>query len=587
MLMKIMRGLLDVPARALRGRRERQFLQALQPARSQFDQRRYQEAIDSCINLIERGLAVGRAHHLCGRAFLELNCSEDALRHLSAAVAADPAFPEAQRDLALAQVAAGHLDAAEQSMRRAIALRPGDVEYRLSLLGILEAGKKTDDAVAELLAAIDLAPGRFDLVFKAFGEVSDLGMFPEALRIAEQAMLDFGESVDTLRMLASARYGCADMEGAASACRKAIAYGERPDLYVTLGSALFALGCVDEAIDSYRRALERAPDFADARFHLGLIDLMRGNYRDGWDGFEQRFRRARRKAVRECSPAWDGSPLTGKRLLVMREQGLGDEIMFSSCYSQVIGDARHCGIECDPRLQRLFSRSFPGATFHPLEDLNTTEQTDPWATVDARVYAGTLPVFLRRSAGDFPGHRGYLKPDPDRVAEWGGRLLKLGPGLKVGLSWRGGTVFTHRNRRTLSLEELSPVLSVAGVHWVNLQYGNRAGEISGIRALSGVDIVDWPEAVDGDYDETAALVSALDLVISVCTSVVHLSGALGKPVWVMTARVPEWRYGLEVSSMPWYPSARLFRQREQGAWNTVIDQVQHALTKQVEAAGPV
>jgi len=583
MLKKILMGMLDAPVRAMHNRRKRRFMQELQPALAQFEQKKYLEVIGACKSLIAEGRASESASHLCGRALLALGRSDEALGYLTAAVAAEPDFAEALSDLASAQAATGDLGAAEDSMRRAIALRPSDIDYRLDLIRMLEAAKKANDAVAELLVVLELAPNRFDLAFKAFGEVSDLGMFSEALNIAEQALLEFGESVDTLRMLASARYGCADMEGAVSACRKALAYGDRSELYVTLGSALFALGRVDDAVAGYQRALELAPDSPDAGFHLGLIDLMRGNYGKGWNGFDQRFRRARRKTARPCNPAWDGSSLTGRNLLVMREQGLGDEIMFASCYPQLIEYARYCVFECDPRLHKLFSRSFPGAAFHPLEDLNTTEQTDPGVLVDARVYAGSVPRHLRRSVQEFPAHQGYLKPDPDRVAEWGERLSKLGTGLKVGLSWRGGTVFTHRERRTLILPELLPVLLVPGVHWVNLQYGKRSEELAEIRRMSGIGIVDWPDAIDGDYDETAALVGALDLVVSVCTSVVHLSGALGRPVWVMTARVPEWRYGLEGTSMPWYPSARLFRQTEQGAWGPVIGDVAHSLRQYVDA----
>ena len=143
----------------------------------------------------------------------------------------------------------------------------------------------------------------------------------------------------------------------------------------------------------------------------------------------------------------------------------------------------------------------------------------------------------------------------------------------MGLSWRGGTARTFIGRRSLSLETLFPVLSVPGVRWVNLQYGERATEIAELQATQGIEIADWPEAIDGDYDETAALVGALDLVISVCTSVVHLTGALGKPAWVMTSYVPEWRYGLHGEAMPWYPTVRLFRQTELGVWESVIANV--------------
>lgn len=586
MLKRVLMGILQAPARALRKRRDTRSLRDLEPAFAQFHRKNYLEVIDLCTVLIERNRAAGRANHLCGRAFLALQRNEQAMQHLSAAVALEPDFPDAHSDFALAQSAAGNLDCAEESMRRAIALRPDGVEYRLHLIRILEATDKTADVAAELLALIDLAPDQFDLVFRAFRAVSDIGMFPEALDIAEQAVIKFGESLDTLRMLASARYGCADMAGAVSACNKALELGDRPDLFVSLGSTLFALGRVDDAIVSYRRALELAPDSPDARFHLGLIDLMRGNYAEGWEGFEQRFRRPRRTAARPCDPAWEGLPLQGRNLLVMREQGLGDEIMFASCYGQVIQQAGHCAFECDPRLQTLFTRSFPGATFHPLENLHTVEQTDPGIPVDTRVYAGSLPRFLRRSRQDFPAHQGYLKPDPERVAEWRDRLAGLGDGLKVGLSWRGGTVFTHRERRTLNLPDLLPVLSVPGVCWVNLQYGKRNEELAEFGDSTGIRIADWPQAIDDDYDETAALVGALDLVISVCTSVVHLSGALAKPVWVMTARVPEWRYGLDGSSMPWYPSAQLFRQEKQGEWGHVISEVAHALQQRAGAAKP-
>ena len=374
----------------------------------------------------------------------------------------------------------------------------------------------------------------------------------------------------------------ADMAGAVEASRKALLCRPgQPAAHVTLGSAYFALGDVENALACYRQALEFNPDYPDALFHIGLIDLMLGRYREGWIGFEQRFRRGRYRTARACEPAWDGTPLHGRTLLIMREQGLGDEIMFASCYPELIDSAAHCHIECEPRLEKLFVRSFPGATFHPLRDVQTLLQTDPGCPVDVRSYAGSLPHRLRNAPGDFPRHQGYLKADPARLDFWRARLAGLGAGLKVGLSWRGGTAFTHRERRTLSLEQLLPVLSVPGVRWINLQYGKRADELVQLAGSHGITVADWPEAIDGDYDETAALVGALDLVISACTSIVHLTGALSKPAWVMTAFVPEWRYGLHQESMPWYPSVRLFRQTAQGVWDPVILGIEQTLQQKV------
>lgn len=582
MLKNLMMHLLRAPAQVLRTRRERGALTALQPAQTWFDEKKYENAVQDCKAVVARTPRSAQANHLCGRALSQLGRHAEAIDYLRAAVAADPDLAAAQADLADLLFRSGELKGAEGSSRRAVILRPDELEYRLRLVEILEQADKKAEALAELSIAQEFAPGRFDLLIRLFRTLSRLGMYPEALRIAERAVLENGENDQTLYLLAASRYGVADMQGAVEACQKSLSHrADRPEVHVTLGSAFFALGRVDDASAAYQRALTIAPDFADALFHIGLIKLMSGEYREGWQGFEQRFLREKNKAMRPCSPPWDGTSLQGRSILVMREQGLGDEIMFASCHPQLINQAQRCFIECDPRLEKLFARSFPGAVLHPLEDIKTGVLTNPGTEVDVRVYAGSLPQYLRRTAQDFPVHDGYLKADPSRTAHWRNRLGALGPELKVGISWRGGTVFTHRERRTLSLPALLPVLSVPGVRWVNLQYGHRGREITELRQASGIDIVDWPEAIDGDYDETAALVNALDLVISVCTSVVHLTGALGRPVWVMTALVPEWRYGLRGASMPWYPQARLFRQTAQGDWDPVISGIERELRQRV------
>ncbi len=585
MLKNLLLDLLRAPAQALRARQERLLSPALESALAQFDGEQYENTIEACKTVLARAPRSARANHLCGRALLALGRHDEAMVHLRIAITANPGLAETHVDLAAALFKAGDLAGAAASCRRAVDLRPDELAHRLRLVEIFEAANCPEDALAELSVAQELAPGRYDLLIKLFREVSRLGMAAEALRLAERAIHDNGESCETLFLLASARYSGTDMQGAVEACRKALAYrADRPEIHVTLGSALFALGKTGEAIAAYQRALAVDPGYPDAQFHMGLIHLMRGEYRAGWQGFEQRFHRAKNRNMRPCLPRWDGSSLQGRTLLIMREQGLGDEIMFASCYQQVINAAQHCAIECDPRLQQLLTRSFPVATFYPLMDLQTTAQTEPGVAIDARVYAGSLPYHLRGSAGDFPAHQGYLRADPERIVHWRTQLAALGAGLKVGISWRGGTVFTHRERRTLSLQALLPVLSVPGVRWVNLQYGKRADEISEFNRNYGIDVVDWPEAIDGNYDETAALVNALDLVISVCTSIVHLTGALGKSVWVLTALVPEWRYGLDSSSMPWYPAARLFRQTAQGMWDPVIGSVEQALRQKVAGA---
>jgi hypothetical protein len=326
-------------------------------------------------------------------------------------------------------------------------------------------------------------------------------------------------------------------------------------------------------MESYQRALVLQPDYTLSAFHLALARLLLGDFRHGWDDYE--LRQLDRDYPRRAAvyPRWDGSPLSTRTILVQREQGLGDEIMFSSCLPQVIETAAHCIIECEPRLLGIFRRSFPSAmVFASTSDVIPPREIAE-QVIDFAIPAGSVPRFLRKGVGDFPRHDGYLKADPQRIARWRERLSLLGPGLKVGISWIGGVRKTRREMRSLPLEAWLPILRLTGVSFVSLQYTADAGDAAAAFCeRHGVPIEHWGEAIE-DYEETAALVCALDLVVSVCTAVIHLAGALGRPVWVMAPYSPEWRYGFSGGTMPWYPSARVFRQPAFGEWGPVTESV--------------
>lgn len=558
----------------------------LESAAIAFKARKYEEAIAICRAMIAGNPGNARAHHLCALALIELGDSAAARDCLEAAIKHAPKFAEALVTLALVQAHFQLFAEAEASCRRAIVVDPGNVSYRLNLVGVLAAAGHEDKAYAELVFAQNAAPDRAGLLATVCGTLDRLGRYTELLKFVERTLREKSDNFDALRYLAVARYGQEDEEGAVQACEKAIALRkDHPMPYLSLGTALSALGRFDDALSAYRRALKLNPGDASIQFSIGLIQLMQGRYRNGWDGYDLRYQSTSMGPMRACEPRWNGSSLRGRNIVIMREQGLGDEIMFSSCYSHVIQQASLTGIECDTRLTRLMERSFPRAKFFPMENLRTIEQTDTGFSVDVRSYAGSLPRHFRQSLRDFPNHSGYLTPDPDRVAFWRGRLASLGNGIKVGISWRGGTARTRRRRRSLTLPELLPLLRVPGVQWVNMQYGDRAEELAELRASSGVSIVDWPEAIDGDLDETAALICAVDLVISVTTTVVHLSGALGKSAWVMVAYAPEWRYGATGDTMPWYPSVQLVRQQTPSSWDSVISIMASRLEKMLASTG--
>lgn len=578
MLKKILLNLFRSALRSVQGVTDPRDLEMIK-ANAALDAGDLRAAIDICHTVLARHAGNAHANQVCGRALIRSGRHSEAEPYLRTALRLAPGLADAHSDLCEVLLQVPDLEGAEASCRRAVEIDPAEPGYRLQLADVLDAAGKDREALAELTIAQEFAPDRLDLLVKVCSRLERKNRHAEMRRIAERALLENGESFEAYNCLAVACHGVDDIPAAIEACQKALAIrGDSPDLFSTLGSALIDEGKPDEAMTALRRSLRLHPDFPPALFNMGILNLMRGKYREGWEQFDQRFLLPKNRSWRKCEQRWNGSSLKGRTLLVMREQGLGDEIMYASCYADVISSASQCFIECDQRLEALLKRSFPAATFMPLENISTKEQSDPGVPVDVRSYAGSLPRFLRRSTRDFPSHQGYLKADPARIEYWRGHLSGLGEGIKVGLSWRGGTSVTKRSRRSFTLDELCPLLKVPGVKWVNLQYGERSEEIARFRSEHGIAIADWPEAIDGAYDETAALVAALDLVISVCTSVVHLTGALGKTAWVMVPHVPEWRYGLSGEKLPWYPRVRLFRQPAPEAWQPVMDAVQSSLS---------
>jgi hypothetical protein len=308
-----------------------------------------------------------------------------------------------------------------------------------------------------------------------------------------------------------------------------------------------------------------------------VIELKRGNYARGWQDYGVRAKSKLNVPRPFRFPEWRGESPAGKRVLVYGEQGLGDEIMFASCVPDLLREAGPCVLDCAPRLAELFARSFPSARVFG------TPQRDPapaWlgavGEVDLQIAIGDLPRRYRRRLEDFPAHHGYLCPDPDKVVHYRQRLAALGPGPKIGLSWRGGTRTSRRDLRSIGLAALAPVVERLPAHWVSLQYTPCADEIAAFRERTGVMVHHWQHAID-DYDDTAALVTALDAVVSVCTAVVHLAGALGRPALVVVPVAAEWRYGAAGEAIPWYPTVRLLRQSHAGEWGDVLDRVLAAL----------
>jgi hypothetical protein len=272
---------------------------------------------------------------------------------------------------------------------------------------------------------------------------------------------------------------------------------------------------------------------------------------------------------------WDRSHDTGMKLLVCAEQGIGDQIMFAGCIADAQRSVGRVVLEAEPRLQPLFARSFPAC-----QCLTGHWDQDPTCPSDitAHIHGGSLPGLFRQTPDSFPHQRGYLRADPERTQNWARRYAALPARLKVGISWRGGNDARTRQARSIGLSEWLPILRCPDVTFVNLQYGDHAAEMDSIR--DEVRIHCWPDSDPlKDLDDFAAQIAALDLVISVDNTTVHMAGALGVPVWTLLPIPQDWRWVQGAASSPWYPSMKLFHQSERGNWQPVISAVADALAR--------
>jgi tetratricopeptide (TPR) repeat protein len=467
----------------------------------------------------------------------------------------EPACSDAHYWRGRAFVFLGRWSDAVECFQEARALDPTNPAAALWHARSLRWTGKVPEAQSVLREALGRTPGSFDLRSELIVSIFEGGEVARAREMLEHLLAENATHVGAVAAMA----GLLNVEGRLA-----------------------------EADASARRALAIAPDDAVAHQNLGVTLLKGSSFAEGWEHYEWRTKVDELASVysRFPYPAWDRGSVTDKSVLVYAEQGLGDEIMFASCIPDLLRQARHVVLECDPRLGPIFTRSFPGCAVFARERTQTntwTRSLEPQP--DVQMPVGSLPRHFRRRLEEFPAHAGYLRADPAKVERWRTRLQSTGRGPKLGLSWRGGLVKTGRVRRSLDLAQLQAILGTAGATFVNLQYGDVRDELATFERRHGLRILHEPQAID-DYDETAALVSALDGVISVCTSIVHLTGALGRPVLVMAPYSAEWRYGMSGEAMPWYPSARVLRQPQPDDWAAVLRQVQEALNTGWGSAWP-
>jgi len=336
---------------------------------------------------------------------------------------------------------------------------------------------------------------------------------------------------------------------------------DHPEASINKGNALLALGRYREALANDEEIIARRPDCGEAHFHAAHVQLALGNYHDGWKEYEWRWCTRQLRAHRRdfTQPLWLGQEsLQGKTILLHAEQGLGDTIQFIR-YVQLVAQQ---GAEVILEVQRpllTLARQLKGIA-------QTVARGEPLPDFDFHCPLLSLPLAFGTQVHNIP-QGPYLWAPSEHVHKWRGRLLHL-KRPAVGLVWSGGATHGNDRNRSIPLKRLSPLFREENIGLVSLQRELR-NEDAGI-----LDCHPQIQMLGGelmDFCDTAAVISLLDLVITVDTSVAHLAGALGAPTWILVPAVPDFRWMLERTDSPWYPTARLFRQPSPGDWDSVIE----------------
>jgi tetratricopeptide (TPR) repeat protein len=505
-----------------------------------------------------RGLvAAARGQHAAA-----LQCYRNALQ-------LKPDFADAHNNLAVALQAQGAFEEAVEHYRHALAIDPTLVDVHVNLGSSLNKLGRHDDAYAQYQVALSLDPHSAQAHFNAGNAQQSRGDFAAAADHFRQAIAAAPAFADAHVNLGTALGKLGEYRDAEQHYRQGVALNGNATNLVCLGAALGAQGRHDEEEQFYRAALALEPDQPDAHQNLAWLYLKRGDYRQGWAEYARRWRASDYEAIAvEGIPEWRGEPIDGKRVLLVREQGFGDQFQFLR-YARVLAE-RGAIVDVCVRAPLLdIAQRVPG--------VRRAWTGTPGGDYDFWISLMSVPSVVGTEVHSIPAAVPYLFADPAKVAHWRARLAEtVGAQPKIGFVWAGSPTFGNDRYRSMPLAALAPLIALNGVAWLNLQKGAAHAQLAALpEAARPLDFT----ADLGDFSDTAALIANLDLVITVDTAVAHLTGALGKPLWVMLPANSDWRWLENRSDSPWYPTARLFRQTTLGDWAPVVESMRDALVR--------
>ena len=472
-----------------------------------------------------------------------------------------------------------------EAYQQAIRIQPNHADAYNNLGTIFINQNRIDDAIEAYQQAIQIQPNQGEAYYNLGNALHRQEKLEEAIEAYQQAIRIQPNYADAYNNLGVVLIDHEKLEESVQIYQKTLEIQPNyADAYNNLGNALREQGKLEESIRIFQKATYIQPNHAEAHNNLAMTLLLKGDFKNGWKQYEWR---------RQCDnfpfekrdfsqPFWEGTDPKDKSILVWTEQGIGDEIMFSSILPDLLNRNANVIVESDTRMVSLFQRSFPKIRFIPRQNPPNSQLLN--TTVDYQTPIGSLGKWFRTDKNSFILNRNtYLYACPKKTSEIRKKYQELAKEkILIGISWKSTGInqrqtYSKKKKSTL-LEHWQPVLAQRNCYFINLQYGNVKQELNEFQKHNNLKI-HQDEEIDSlsSLDDFAAQISALDLVISTSNTTVHLAGALGKQVWTLLPHIPDWRWTLEREDTLWYPKMRLFRQHRIGDWSDVFQQVKLAL----------
>ena len=534
-----------------------------------------QGIFEDAITAYKKGLSLkpkyAEAYYNMGNTYKKMGELEEAIIAHKTAISIKPDFPEAHHNLGNSLRDQGKLPEAIEAIKKAIQLKPNYAVAYNSLGGVLKDQGEMEEAIEAYQKAISLKPDYAEVYNNIGNALKDHGKLEEAIVAYHKALANKPDYAAAYNNIGVTLNEQGKLDESIEAYNKALSINpDYAEVYNNLGMVLVDQGNLQHALSAYIKAASLKPDFAEAYDNMGRLYWLNHDFIKAFELMEWRWNIKKQYfsgiELNSDKPKWKGEDK--KKVFVWKEQGIGDEIMFSSALKELNNMSAKMIIECDKRLIPLYKRSFPKEV-KIVDDRNNVMGHE----YETQISIGSLLKHFRRNINDFEkASAGWLKADSKKSAAFRKRLQENGNDKIIGISWFTKAKKPKSHRRNVPIKLLANCLQKMPAKYVNLQYGVKADEISSISSKHGLNL-NYIEELDlfNDLDGLAALISACDIVISTDNASVHMAGALGIDTRILLPLTAEERWGLSSSNSYWYDSVTLYRQEILGDWSKPLE----------------